>query len=266
MTQSLSTGRLDRLVLVRLKASSPPARAELLEFARRYWPALSGDDVAGALGRLQQDGLIAGRAVTALGEAALRELGGAGSTSWKRIADFELPAFALGWSPDDGKVRSRLKDREAWAAAIVARDYDLVASGEPPPTAGQVASAIVWRSLGLSGALPLQLPAAIAALFIGRLLGAEVAGWERGLVELAAKSVHAARGELKALRQGVVREWLAGRSWAAGRQEIAADPQLAAPVAGGPRPTGPEVGPAAHDLEELDPEDVLALARSAATR
>ncbi len=242
MTMSLSTARLDRLVLVRLRTTSPPTRTELVEFARRYRPSLSGDDVAAALGRLQQDGLVSGRAVTAHGEDGLRGLGGAGSP-WKRIADFALPAFALGWSSDDPRVRSRLKDREAWAAAIVARDYGLIASGSPPPTPPQVANAIVWRRLGLSGKLPQQVPAAIATLFIGHLLETEVAGWQSGLVQLAAKSVRAPRADLKALRQGVIGEWLADRSWTDASREVAAEPRLAAP------PPGPDAPPRPDDLE-----------------
>jgi hypothetical protein len=219
MSSSLSADRLDQLVLARLAASPAPGPADLLRAVRRFWPALSADDVAGALRRLEGAGSIAQRKVTENGAGAARQLVAAGA-SWKTVADVVLPIHTMGWVPDDRRILNRLDGREAWAAAIVGRDFGLVAAGEPPPTPSFVGTTIVWRMLGLKGPLPRQLPTAIPARIIGELLGAEVTDWRRGLVQLAARSVGAPRADVKLLRDGVVQAWLGGRSWAEASQQL----------------------------------------------
>ena len=138
-----------------------------------------------------------------------------------------LPLHALGWSADDPQVRKRLDGREAWASAILAREYGLVNGGQPPPTPSEVGKLIVWRRLGLSGKLPQNVPGAITGLVLNRLLASEVADWRRGLFFLAARAAGALRADLRALRDGVVAAWLGGRSWTEPRQPLAADAALA---------------------------------------
>ena len=92
--------------------------------------------------------------------------------------------------------------------------------------------AIVWHRLALPGKLPRQLPKAVMAHFIGRLLEVDAPEWRRGLVQLALRSVSARRADLRALRDGVVSAWLGGRSWTAPSRAVEPDPVLTGPHSG----------------------------------
>jgi hypothetical protein len=225
MNEPLSTDRLDQLLLARLAATPVPRPAALLDAVRRFWPTAVHETVQDGLRRLESNGLVAENKITEAGQR-VREFGVAGGP-WQRIAESVLPLQALGWSVDDPLVRKRLDGREAWAAAILAREYGLVAAGQPPPTPSEVGKLIVWRRLGLAGKLPQNVPGAITALILARLLGSDVTDWRRGLFFLAARSAGALRADLRALRDGVVAAWLGGRSWTEPRQPLAADAAVA---------------------------------------
>jgi hypothetical protein len=89
--------------------------------------------------------------------------------------------------------------------------------------------AIVWHRLALPGKLPRQLPKALMAHFLGRLLEVDVPEWRRGLVQVALLSVSARRADLRALRDGVVAAWLGGRTWTEPSRAVEPDPVLAGP-------------------------------------
>jgi hypothetical protein len=222
MNASMSPQRLDQLVLARFAATPAPRPADLVAAVRRFWPAASAEDVAAASARLERAGWLAGHALTAQGRDAARPLIAAG-VAWKDLASIGLPVHALGWSAADRDVRKRLDERVKWAGAIVARDFGLIAAGDPPPTPSQVVSVLVWRLLGLSGKPARQLPMALAARFVADVLEADVTDWKRGLVQLAARSVVAPRAEIRAVRDGVVRAWLGGRSWTEAGRPLPAD-------------------------------------------
>jgi hypothetical protein len=228
MTASLHTDRLDELVLARLAATPSPRPAELLAAVRRYWPQAVREDVEAALQRLDAKKALSQRKPTESGMAQARRFGAAG-VPWRQVTDAVLPAHALGWPFEDRRARARLDGREGWAAAIVARDWGLIDAGDPPPTPSHVGMAIVWHRLALPGKLPRQLPKAVMAHFLGRLLQVEVPEWRRGLVQLALLSVSARRAELRALRDGVVAAWLGGRTWTEPSRAVEPDPVLAGP-------------------------------------
>jgi hypothetical protein len=231
MTASLYNDRLDELVLARLAATPSPRPAELLAAVRRYWPQAVKEEVDAALQRLDAKGSLSQRKPTESGMAAARRFGAAG-VPWRQVTDAVLPAHALGWPWEDRRERARLDGREGWAAAIVARDWGLIDAGDPPPTPSHVGMAIVWHRLALPGKLPRQLPKAVMAHFIGRLLEVDAPEWRRGLVQLALRSVGARRADLRALRDGVVAAWLGGRSWTEPSRAVEPDPVLTGPHSG----------------------------------
>jgi hypothetical protein len=121
-----------------------------------------------------------------------------------------LPALALGVSAQDAKAHKRLAGRDAWAAAIAARALGLWTDGAPPSPAA-VCDAFVWRQLGLAGK-PKRVPPEIRALFIQRELATESGAADRLLRQFAAREVGAPRADLRALREALVRRWLAGET------------------------------------------------------
>jgi len=211
MTPRWIADRLDTIVLARIAATPAWTSESLYQAASRFGPFLADSDIAEAQKRLRDRELVADRAPTERGKSQVRELL-AGTADWSKVASMALPAHALGWRWDDKRVRARLKKREMWAAAIVARDYGLLAEGVGPPSASDVADAIVWRSLQLPGK-PGRIPGPVRNLFLCRLVDTKTAEWKRSLVQVATRAAAAPRAELNAIRDGVVKAWLAGRTW-----------------------------------------------------
>jgi hypothetical protein len=144
-----------------------------------------------------------------------RRVGRLAARTWPSLADRVLPALALGIAAADGKLHARLAGRDAWAAAIVGRTLGLWRDG-PPPSLPAVCDALAWRELGLSGK-PKRCPPEIRALFLQRQLTSDAGPPERLVRVLAARDVGAPRPELRALRDALVRGWLAGRTLGAAR-------------------------------------------------
>ena len=193
--------RLATLVAARLHvAPDKPVAAAL----RRFAPA----DVDDKTWRDFVDGALG--VVPAERSELARRIGPHAARTWPDLADRILPALALGVAANDTKTQARLAGRDAWAAAIAGRALGLWTAG-PPPTLPALCDALVWRSLGIPGK-PKHCPDEVRAYFIANQLGGEVAGSADRLVRLlAAREVEAPRSELRALRDALVRSWLAGR-------------------------------------------------------
>lgn len=240
---TLVAERLEALVIARAHtAPGKLALGDLVAPLARFAPAeLTApawrDRLAEAVAALRERGALDDdHRVRDAGELA-RWLGapGAGAArSWPELSDKVLPGLALGIAAGDAKLRARLDGRDAWAAAIVGRALGLWRDG-PPLSLAAVCDALVWRELGLSGK-PKRCPPELRALFVQRRLGSDAAPpapCERLVRVLAAREVGAPRPELRALRDALVRGWLAGRTPGSPAQ---ADAAPAAPAVPGDAP------------------------------
>lgn len=136
-------------------------------------------------------------------------------TKWQQLADRVLPGIGLSIAPDDAKVLGKLSSAESWAAAIVARARGTW-SGGSPPTASALCDGLAWERLGLTGKAK-RLPAEVRSLFLQKELATDSAKYERLLRQLAARELGVPRTDSRALRDGLVRSWLAGKSLGAQR-------------------------------------------------
>jgi hypothetical protein len=217
---TLVTERLEALVIARAHTApdklahgdlvAPLARFAPAELTPPAWRDRLTEVVAGLRG---QGVLDDDHRVRDAGELA-RRIGAPGAAgaarTWPELSDRVLPGLALGIAAGDAKLRARLAGRDAWAAAIVGRALGLWRDG-PPPSLPAVCDALVWRELGLPGK-PKRCPPELRALFVQRRLGSEAGPPERLVRVLAAREVDAPRPELRALRDALVRGWLAGRT------------------------------------------------------
>ncbi|TMQ11239.1 MAG: hypothetical protein E6J90_22500 [Deltaproteobacteria bacterium] len=210
---TLVTSRLEALVIAR--AHAQVARlplGELLAPLARFMPAelTAGawrDRLAEVVAALRADGVLDADHRVREGELE-RRIGGQART-WPELSDRVLPGLALGIAADDAKARARLDGRDAWAAAIVGRALGLWHDG-PPPSIAAMCDALVWREHGLISK-PKRCPPELRAVYVQRRLGTDAGPPERLVRVLAAREVGAPRPELRALRDALVRGWLAGR-------------------------------------------------------
>lgn len=166
-------------------------------------------------------------------EELTRRIGRLAAPAWPQLADRVLPGLALGIPAADSKLAARLDGRDAWAAAIAGRALGLWTDG-PPPSLAAMCDALAWRELALPGK-PKRCPPEIRALFVQRRLDSDAGPPERLVRVLAAREVGAPRPELRALRDALVRGWLAGRTLGAAspHSSFAADVLTAAGAAQG---------------------------------
>jgi hypothetical protein len=211
-----SRSRLEALVVGRAAtAKSALSLLELVQPLDRFAPpeltqGAWRDRLGEVAGELRAQGVLeAGHRLRDADELA-RRIGGHGAWTWPQLAERVLPALALGIAADDGKQQARLAGRDAWAAAIVGRSLGVWADG-PPPSLPAMCDALTWRELGLPGK-PKRCPPEIRALFVQRRLASEPGPPERLVRVLAAREVGAPRPELRALRDALVRCWLAERT------------------------------------------------------
>jgi hypothetical protein len=232
---TLVAERLEALVIARAHtAAGKLAPGELVKPLSRFapaelTPAAWRERLAEVMAGLRAQGVLdADHRVHDTGELA-RRIGGV-ARDWPDLSDRVLPALALGIAAGDAKLRARLDSRDAWAAAIVARALGVWRDGSPP-TLPSVCDALVWRELGLPGT-PKRCPPEIRALFVQRRLDdqREAGAPERLVRVLAAREVGAPRPELRALRDALVRGWLAGQALgeAKGSTAIAGSPAVRA--------------------------------------
>jgi hypothetical protein len=187
--------RLDALIRARTAGAARLRAAELTQALARLAPA---ERVTAAAARV---------AATAGARPPWPVFGLRTAVPWPRLVDRVLPGLGLGVAPDDARAHGRLVDRDAWAAAIVARAHGLWTAG-PPPTLAALCDALVWRGLGLAGT-PKRSPPEIRAVFATKLTG-ETGAHDRQIRIAAAAAVGAARTELRLLRDALARRWLAG--------------------------------------------------------
>jgi hypothetical protein len=224
---TLVADRLEALVIARAQAQAARLPlGELLAPLARFAPAelTAGawrDRLAEVVAALRAAGVLDAEHRVREGELA-RRIGGAAGT-WAELSDRVLPGLALGIAADEAKLRARIDGRDGWAAAIVGRSLGLWRDG-PPPSLAAMCDALVWRAHDLTSK-PKRCPPELRAVYVQRRLGSEAGPPERLVRVLAAREVGAPRPELRALRDALVRGWLAGRVLgpAAGTDAVATD-------------------------------------------
>jgi len=210
----LDTSRLEILVLARASTSATPlSPSDVTKALRRFAPTNLTDaqwheQVQHAIDTLRGAGVLdeAGRLVDKAALAA--RIGKHTARSWNQVADRVLPALALGLRPDD-RAAARLKDRDAWTAAIAARLLGMWHDG-PPPSLPTVCDAYVWRALALPGR-PKRCPPEVRAVFLQRELDIGQGPPDKLLRLYVGRAIGAQRSELRVMRDALVRGWLLGR-------------------------------------------------------
>lgn len=128
--------------------------------------------------------------------------------TWPRLVDRLLPGLALGIATTDSATLARLKNRDAWTAAIAARLLGTWETGKPP-TLSAVCDAFAWRSLGLQGR-PKRCPPEVRSLFLQRELHSDPGPADRQLRLFVARALESGT-DLRAMRDALVRRWLLDR-------------------------------------------------------
>jgi hypothetical protein len=251
--------RLDTLVVARAFASrNPLSLAELVQPLDRFAPpeltqAAWRDQLAAVAGELRARGVLAVGHRLVDGEELARRIGRHAARTWPQLAERVLPALPLGIAADDGKRQARLAGRDAWVGAIVGRSLGLWLDG-PPPSLATVCDALIWRELGLPGK-PKRCPPEIRGLFVQRQLGSEAGPPERLARVLAAREVGAPRPELRALRDALVRCWLAGRAITPPQRDAVLRGPAEADLATGAPADAPSLADAALDAAATTARD-----------
>jgi len=210
----LVTERLETLLLARLSVlKQPPTVEALASGLHRYAPATIdatgwADRLAMCLQGLEDCAVVDAEHRVCRVDELKRRTGAHAIKRWQPWSDRILPGLALGVRADDARAHQRLSDRDAWAAAIVARAHGLWAKG-PPPTLPRLCDALAWRSLGLPGT-PKPCPAEVRAHFLRSYIEIDAMQPERMIRQLAAQRVGAPRADLKALYLALIRAWLTG--------------------------------------------------------
>jgi hypothetical protein len=214
---TLATDRLESLILARRKTSprALPA-AEIASALFRFAPSNVGepawrDQVEHAIGELERRGIGPDQLPLRIGKHAAR--------TWAQYVDRVFPALGLGIDPGDAKALAKLSGRDAWTAAIAARALGLWTDG-PPPSPADVCDAYAWRQLGLAGRAK-RCPPEVRAVFLQRELGTDPGPPDRLLRLYAARAIDAPRPELRALRDALVRRWLAAPTFVDEVRDIA---------------------------------------------
>jgi hypothetical protein len=132
--------QLETFLLVRLSTFEvPPGAVPIANDLHRYAPSNIDatrwrDCVTTCLQAMVERGLINDERHLVRSDELKRRTGAAPRLRWQQWAGRLLPALSLGIRADHARSLARLKNRDAWAAAIVARAHGLWTDG-PPPTA-----------------------------------------------------------------------------------------------------------------------------------
>jgi hypothetical protein len=239
--------RCETLVIARAAtAERGQSPGELVKPLARFAPAELApaawlDQLAATAAGLAARGVLdPGHQLRDPGELA-RRIGRTTAARWPELTDRVLPGLGLGLAGDDSKALARLRDRDAWVAAILGRSLGLWRDG-PPLSLSAVCDALTWRALGLTGT-PKRCPPEVRAVFVQRELRSEPGPLDRLARLLAAREVAAPRPELRALRDALVKRWLAGRVLGAAPAAASAPVPASHPPASHPPASHP---PASH--------------------
>ncbi|WP_428263998.1 hypothetical protein [Haliangium sp.] len=248
---AMDLDRLDVLILARLAGptKSVPQPAQLRKDVGRFLAARLSpgelhaliDDRLAAL-RTRGDLVATGPlAVTEAGRRRVQDaLGVTSIPAWKALRTWLAPALALGLDPAQAKVRARLRDADGLRGAALRRGHDL--PGPDAPTLRQAVDALAWRQLGVDTDRPLTLNAVRRHLLSGLLAGKSRLELDKLVALLAADSAGAGRTEPDALRDALVRDWLApapsSDAWTADPRGTST-PAPTAPAASTPAPAAP---------------------------
>ncbi|AFE04203.1 hypothetical protein COCOR_01664 [Corallococcus coralloides DSM 2259] len=124
--------------------------------------------------------------------------------TWKRVKQQHLLAKGLGL-PGSKPALGRLSDADGVRALVLKRAHKL--EGPETPTLAQVRDRLLWRQLGVETDEAFSLRA-VQAHLLGQLLDQEVRDPKRGVEQLAARAVGAARVDAEVVRMAALREWV----------------------------------------------------------
>lgn len=124
--------------------------------------------------------------------------------TWKRVKQQHLLAKGLDL-PGSKSALARLADADGVRALVLKRAHEV--EGPETPTLAQVRDRLLWRQLGVETDEPFTLRA-VQAHLLGKLLDQEVRDPKRGVEQLAARAVGAARVDAEVVRMAALREWV----------------------------------------------------------
>lgn len=124
--------------------------------------------------------------------------------TWRRVKQQHLLARGLGL-PNSKAVFGRLAKADGVRALLLKRAHKV--EGPETPTLSQVDDRLMWRVLGVETDARFTIPA-VKAILLSKLLGQEVSNPKRGLEQLAARTVGAARVDAEVVRLAALRDWV----------------------------------------------------------
>jgi hypothetical protein len=209
------TDHLETLILARLSTCTETLTAAAIARASQQYAPISVEPArwrelldTGVRG-LAEHGIIDDKRRVVRADELKRRTGAHAGTRWQQWSERILPALALGIRADDARAHDRLRGRDAWAAAIVARAHHVWTEGQPP-TIARLCDALTWRAIGL-GTAPKQCPPEVRAHFLRTYIEVDPGPPERLVRLLASQAIQAPRADLRALYVALIRAWLAGR-------------------------------------------------------
>lgn len=200
--------RLETVLLARMSLGGKLTAGSLAKLTARYRPTTMTDAdwlavVTETVERLRAGGVVDDK----LHAGKLDDRVGAYSAKkWERWTDYLLPALALGIRLDDRAAPKRTKLAEGWVSAIAARVLGLWSDG-PPPSLQILGDEMVWRELGVSGAVE-KCPPRLRAHFLKRHIEMSDGTPVQLVRQIAFKAVGAPNKEK--VRDALVRSWLTG--------------------------------------------------------
>lgn len=248
--------RLETALLARLAVPSktPPTAGALATLTRRFAPTRLTEPewrelVEATLAQLQTRQIVGTDRSLLLKNELQTRVGPYTAKKWEQWVDSLLPMLALGIRVDDSKARRRLAIAYGWVSAIAGRVLGLWQSG-PPPTLKQLGDALVWRELGLPG-VPEECPPTLRAHFLRHHITMKDGSHSQIVRQIALQAVKAPNGGLAAVRDALVRHWLAGGALSgvsANATHVAAD---AARTGAGGSLMPSEQGAEHHEIRDL---------------
>ncbi|RKG67517.1 hypothetical protein D7V80_15995 [Corallococcus sp. CA054B] len=139
--------------------------------------------------------------------------------TWKRVKQQHLLAKGLGL-PGSKPALGRLSDADGVRALVLKRAHKL--EGPETPTLAQVRDRLLWRQLGVETDEAFSLRA-VQAHLLGQLLDQEVRDPKRGVEQLAARAVGAARVDAEVVRMAALREWVLAEAEKASVKPLSTD-------------------------------------------